>query len=334
MASNIAFLGISLIFILIVCSVFTNAIEWLGKEMNLGQGVTGSILAAVGTALPETIIPIIAIVFGKIGEGDQIGIGAIAGAPFMLCTLGFFITGFSVVVYSIIKKRNYRITADINIFKRDLMFFIIGYGIAILTTFLREYYFIKQVIPLILLSLYLSYIIFTFSMGSDNNSELRIEEFYLTRLFGVKRSLFWIFVELAAALAGLVYGSELFVFNIEAVSEYYGIAPLVLSILITPIATELPEKFNSVIWIGKGKDTLALGNITGAMVFQSCIPAAFGIMMTSWKLNDITLFSAALALISGIVNLVWAKTKKSVNPLLLISGGALYIIFLLYLFLS
>ncbi len=43
-------------------------------------------------------------------------------------------------------------------------------------------------------------------------------------------------------------------------------------LLVAPIATELPEKFNAVIWIRQGKDTLAMGNITGAMVFQASIP--------------------------------------------------------------
>ena len=42
--------------------LFTNAIEWLGHKLNLGEGAVGSILAAVGTAMPETLIPIVAII--------------------------------------------------------------------------------------------------------------------------------------------------------------------------------------------------------------------------------------------------------------------------------
>ncbi|HNC05350.1 MAG TPA: hypothetical protein PLS38_03490, partial [Solirubrobacterales bacterium] len=44
--------------------LFTNAIEWLGHKLNLGEGAVGSILAAVGTAMPETLIPIVAIIGG------------------------------------------------------------------------------------------------------------------------------------------------------------------------------------------------------------------------------------------------------------------------------
>ena len=56
---------------------------------------------------------------------------------------------------------------------------------------------------------------------------------------------------------------------------------LVLSLVLAPLATELPEKANSFFWVREGKDTLALGNITGAMVFQSLIPISFGLAFTT-----------------------------------------------------
>ena len=53
---------------------------------------------------------------------------------------------------------------------------------------------------------------------------------------------------------------------------------VLLALVVAPIATELPEKFNSIIWIRQGKDTLAMGNITGAMVFQSAIPVSVALI--------------------------------------------------------
>ena len=61
-----------------------------------------------------------------------------------------------------------------------------------------------------------------------------------------------------------------------------GLDPTILALIIAPIATELPEKFNSVLWVRNGKDTLAMGNITGAMVFQSCLPTVLGLLFTTW----------------------------------------------------
>ena len=56
---------------------------------------------------------------------------------------------------------------------------------------------------------------------------------------------------------------------------------MLLALVIAPIATELPEKFNSIIWVRQNKDTLALGNITGAMVFQSTIPTVVGLVFAA-----------------------------------------------------
>lgn len=333
MVLSVVLLIFSLVFILFVCAIFTNAVEWFGRVMKLGHGVTGSILAAVGTALPETIIPIIAIVFTHTSKAFEIGIGAIAGAPFMLATLGFFITGLSVVVYSSMKRRSINMNTDYRVLIRDLTFFIIIYGIAILSTFLRGNTYIKSLVPVLLLFSYVLYIMVTFRDGRNTKdvTNIGIDQFYLTKYFKVRSNLFWIIIELLGALFGIVLGSNLFVVNVEKVSQFLGVSPLMLSILITPIATELPEKFNSILWIGRRKDTLALGNITGAMVFQSCIPVSFGIAFTPWNLNGLTLISAILALLSATINLIWIRIKKNVNPFVLLSGGAFYIIFLVYL---
>lgn len=115
-------------------------------------------------------------------------------------------------------------------------------------------------------------------------------------------------------------------------SKMLGIAPLILSIIITPIATELPEKMNSVMWIARKKDTLALGNITGAMVFQSCFPVVFGILFTPWDLRGITMVSAIIALCSAVMILAWVKIRKSLNPFILLFGGVLYAVFIFYVF--
>jgi cation:H+ antiporter len=94
--------GIALVAILVAAALFTNAVEILGERLNLAQGAVGSVLAAVGTALPETMIPVVAIL-GSVFAGErpeesaEIGVGAILGAPFMLTTLALFVVGVSIV---------------------------------------------------------------------------------------------------------------------------------------------------------------------------------------------------------------------------------------------
>lgn len=86
-----------LILILIGAELFTNAAEWLSRRLNLSSTVTGNILAAVGTALPESVIPIVALYRG--GQ-MEIASGAVFGAPFMLGTLAFALCGLTAILCS------------------------------------------------------------------------------------------------------------------------------------------------------------------------------------------------------------------------------------------
>src|SRR5436189_1375394 len=95
----------ALLLILLGAELFTNGIEWFGHKLNLAEGAVGSVLAAVATAMPETLIPVIAIVGplvvgGAPTESAEIGVGAILGAPFMLSTLAMFVTGVGVVLFA------------------------------------------------------------------------------------------------------------------------------------------------------------------------------------------------------------------------------------------
>lgn len=317
-------------FILGSCYLFANAVEWLGKHYKLGHGVVGSVLAAIGTALPETIIPIIAIVFHHANAGMEIGIGAIAGAPFMLGTLAFFVTGAAVIIYTLFGKRTLQMTTNLSATSRDLTFFIVIYGVAVSTTFFHQYHMLKTVVAVMLLLSYAYYLKKTFSADSEDIEDL--DKLFLTKIFGGEETLLLIYLQILISLAGIILGAQFFIHSISNLSVTFGVAPLILSIILTPIATELPEKLNSIIWTGQKKDTLALGNITGAMVFQSCFPVVFGMLLTPWDLKGITFISAIIALSSAIVYLAWIKITNKLNPFILLTGGIGYTIFLVFVF--
>jgi cation:H+ antiporter len=59
-----------------------------------------------------------------------------------------------------------------------------------------------------------------------------------------------------------------------------------------------------VIWIRQGKDTLALGNITGALVLQSMPLVAFGMLSTDWRLHDPALAAMVAALAGAALSLL------------------------------
>jgi cation:H+ antiporter len=330
MTIDVLMLVLGLGLILLSCVMFVNAIECFGKALNLHQGIIGSILAAVGTAMPETIIPVIAILFTKGESAHEIGIGAIAGAPFMLGTLAFFVTGTAVIVNKLLGRRTLAMNVDRGCLSRDLLFFLIYYGLAVSVTFVHEITPIKWIVAL---GLPLSYALYLKMTVHADVAEIEGNELlYCNRFLGLPVNMPWIVVQLIASLALIIGSAELFIHYVELFSVRIGVSPLILSLIITPIATELPEKFNSVIWVGRKKDTLALGNITGAMVFQSCFPVAFGILFTHWDLRGITMVSAVCALSMAAITLLWVRVRGTLNPFFLLIGGALYGVFLFAVF--
>jgi cation:H+ antiporter len=131
-------------------------------------------------------------------------------------------------------------------------------------------------------------------------------------------------------LAAMVGGAHLFVEELLHVADALGVEALVLSLVLAPLATELPEKANSFFWVREGKDSLALGNITGAMVFQSTIPVAFGLTFTDWDLGRFA--SAAIALgLAGGLTAYWAlrlRGRFEAGPI--IAWAAFYVAFVAY----
>ncbi|PJC71343.1 MAG: sodium:proton exchanger, partial [Zetaproteobacteria bacterium CG_4_8_14_3_um_filter_59_5] len=90
MTESLLLLAVALVLVFVAAELFTNALEFIGERMGVSEGVTGSLFAAVGTAMPETIVPIVAILAGgaSMEVNHAVGMGAILGAPFMLATLG------------------------------------------------------------------------------------------------------------------------------------------------------------------------------------------------------------------------------------------------------
>ncbi len=315
---------VALVIIVAAAELFTNGIEWLGQRLELSEGVVGSVLAAVGTALPETLIPIVAVLFFGSRHGDEVGIGAILGAPFMLSTLTLGLCGLAGLAFAASGKRQKDLKFNSVVMSRDLKFFIVAYSIAMVTAAFATHPIIKYVMAAVILLIYPVYLWRTFQSEGEVGEEP--EALYLDRILKKgSNKLRFILPQVFLGLAGIVGGAWLFVEYIQDIAEDIGFPPLVLSLIVSPIATELPEKINSILWVRNSKDTLALGNITGAMVFQSCIPVAFGVAFTKWNLDSDTVMTGIVAICSALLLLLLVHLKK-LNFIHLAVGTIAYII--------
>ena len=345
--------GFALVAILAAAALFTNAVEILGERLNLSQGAVGSVLAAVGTALPETMIPMVAILGGVLtgarsGESAEVGIGAILGAPFMLTTLALFVVGVSIMA----SRRRRAYGADMHIDEqtvgwdagffhpgkthgtevrvdeatigRDVGFFLIFFAVAAGVGLVELPFLVKVVVAVLLVGGYAFYIRLTLASGGHLEE---VPDKLTLWPFGSPPPLPAVFAQFVGALGIMVAGAHLFVDAVKHTAVAIGVPAGLIALILAPLATELPEKFNSVLWVREGKDTLAFGNITGAMVFQSTVPVAVGVLFTPWELGPLSLLSVALALISGGFVYAILKHPMRIRAAHLMVCGAFYLVF-------
>jgi cation:H+ antiporter len=183
--------------------LFTNAVEWAGHKLNLGEGAVGSVLAAVGTATPA----------------------------------------------------------------------------------------------------YVFYVRSTLRGGGDVQGEETLDPLLFDRRVERRSdpALGLCLLQLLVGLGAMVGGAHLFVEQLLSIADGLGVDALVLALVLAPLATELPEKVNSFFWVREGKDALALGNISGAMVFQSTIPVGIGLLFTGGALDGNAVLSICLGVAGSLI---------------------------------
>jgi cation:H+ antiporter len=280
--------------------VFTNAVEWTGVRMDLGHGAVGSVLAAVATALPESLIPAIAIIKGS--EGDGIAIGAIIGAPFLLATLAMAVCGLAAVIFRARRERA-ALALDRPGMTQDVLVFGVALAVAMVLGSI-DVRWLHIAGAVVLVAGYCGYLARTVRRGKEQGGAEEPGRLFFDPSKDDPPNLAQIVVQLVVGIGLLVGGAELFVTVIEKLADAIGANPLVLTLVIAPLATELPEKLNSVLWIRQGKDTLAVGNITGAMVFQAMLPVSVGLAFTQWQLAAPARTAGIIALVGGALALI------------------------------
>jgi len=319
-----------LLLILIASELFTNALEHLGDKLGISEGVTGSLFAAVGTALPETMVPLLALLSGTANASvnEEIGVGAILGAPLMLSTLSTALMALAVVGRRGLQGR---VAPERSGLVRDLHFFLVAFAIAAAAMYVpTDAHWLRSALSLVLVLIYVAYVGITLRASErlvrQGHRTEAAEAMFFARL-GLPTSWATILLQLGLGLVLLIAGAKGFILGVEGAASQLGVSALLLSLIAIPIATELPEKVNSIIWVRRGRDTLALGNITGAMVFQGTLLPAIGILLTPWQPRIEVLTGVFVTLLAA----GWLRVNTQAGGLAvwaLLLNGVLYVAYL------
>jgi cation:H+ antiporter len=277
--------------IYLACEYFVNGVEWIGHRFAVGQKATGTILAAFGTALPESVVTFVAVAFGGTAAHKQIGVGAALGGPLVLATVAYAVVGWT--LYAAKRPLKTATTAaDFKGLSRDQGWFLCIFVFKLAVGLVAFAY--KPWLGVAFLAAYAAYV-WQETRGDQGESEGELEPLKLAPKTADPSTALAV-VQTVAALVVIFIASRLFVGQIDTLGRHLGLKPQLLALLISPIATELPETLNAIIWIRQGKIRLALANISGAMMIQATIPTAFGIVFTPWILDPALIVAGAVTL--------------------------------------
>jgi cation:H+ antiporter len=328
------------------CEWFVNAVEWLGVRLRVGPLAVGTILAAAGTALPESVVTLVAVLTGS-RSSDEIAIGAALGGPLVVGTLAYAVTG-GMLLYRYRTNRRPAALAvvgapaageleqagagdlldgtDTRRLARDqtwfLAIFVVKVGLGLVA------FAVKPWLGLLFFAAYAVYFWRETGAGSGSGHQASSEGLAPLKLQPGRPapSTAAVVAQTLLTLAVIFLASQLFVRQLEWAGPALGLAPAVVALLLSPIATELPEIMNAIIWVRQGKTSLALANISGAMMIQATVPSGIGLIATPWRFDTPLLLAGVATLLAVGYLLVLFRTRR-VTPGRLVLAATFYLLF-------
>jgi cation:H+ antiporter len=334
------------------CEWFVNAVEWLGVQLKVGPIAVGTVLAAAGTALPESVVTLVAVLFGSAEHGNDIAVGAAMGGPLVVGTVAYGVTGAMLLW----RRRTLRggapamatgggalalatdpapsesggvdadgrlVGVDTARLARDQRWFM---AIFIFKVALGLVAFaVKPWLGLLFFAAYGVYFWREMRGTGEHASADDLEPLKLQprRVTPTKAA---VLIQVGVTLALIFGASQLFVAQLEWAGPALGLPSVVVALLISPVATELPEVMNAIIWVRQGKTQLALANISGAMMIQATVPSGIGILFTPW-LFDSPLVLAGAATMASITYLLWLLRRNRLTAARLTCAAGFYVAF-------
>ena len=316
----------SAVMIYLSCELFVNGVEWVGHKAGVAKTAVGTVLAAFGTALPESVVTLVAVAVSKHPDSKAIGVGAALGGPLVLGTIAYAVVG-AVMWLSTRRAGHRRLEFDSKRLARDQGWFLIIFCFKVALGLVA--FSFKPVLGAVFLLAYAVYV--WVEMRTPETGQAEVLEPLTFRKNVADPGLGWALLQTGFALAIIFGASQLFVHQLETIGPWLGLPPTVVALLLSPIATELPETMNAIIWVRQGKERLALANISGAMMIQATVPSAFGLFFTPWLFDSTLLLAAGVTIIS-VLGLFFLLRLNALRPALLTAFAGFYLVFAAALF--
>jgi len=338
--STLAWLLAAAVVIYLSCELFVNAVEWLGRRLRVGALAVGTVLAAFGTALPESVVTLVAVTVGGGPSGDAIGMGAALGGPLALGTVAYAAVGLALLV----RRRSARVArlvpagrarpgagppdpsgdapGDPRLARDQALFLAIFAGkVALgLVAFTG-----KAALGVLFLTAYVAYLLGELRRPADAEDTAELAPLRLQPR-RARPALWAVLAQTLGSLTVIFLASRLFVHQLEVAAPQLGLGVGLTALLLSPLATELPEITNALIWVRQGKTRLALANVSGSMMIQATVPSALGLFFTPWLFDGPLLLAGVVTALSvGYLLLLFRRGRLRAGGLA--GAGAFYLLF-------
>jgi cation:H+ antiporter len=327
------------------CEWFINAVEWLGRRLNVGAMAVGTVLAAFGTALPESVVTLVAVTTGPTAQIRNIGVGAAMGGPLVLATVAYGITGAILFLRRRSRCREmvaaggksanrdeqncddhgdvFAESTEAARLVKDQRWFLAVFVLKVALGLVA--FTVKPWLGILFFAVYAVYFWREINSGHllDRGAELAPLKLQPKAAQPATTA---VIAQTTGALAVIFGASLVFVHQLDAIGPMLGLSGAVTALLLSPIATELPEIMNAIIWVRQGKTQLALANISGAMMIQATVPSGLGLLFTDWRFDHALLWSGVVTM-AAIGYLMTALRKARLTPIRLGFVAVFYLVF-------
>lgn len=293
-------------------NLFVDSAILLAKRLNISEVLIGATIVSFGTTLPETLYSTMASIqgFPDMALGNSLGS--------ILCNTGF-IAGTLLLLKPILLDRQ----ALLNV-RSGSLFLGAGFLVYVLSGFMFEG--LTRFSGLILLLLCAFYIYST--IHSTPAQEKKQPQANSPRLHADE------ILRLPIEAAAIYIGASILVKYGPCLASSLGIPKMIISLTFVALGTSLPELVTSLVSLKKHHSSLSLGNIIGANILNFFLVGGLSafIRPIPYPDNIMRLELPAILYLLSVLCIPSILTRKAgkVQGLLLVSGYALYLIFMLH----
>ena len=264
----------------------------IARRAGVSEFVIGLTIVGFGTSCPELVVSLTGAVQGN----ADIAIGNVVGSNIfnVLFILGVTALLMPVSMTEANRRRDIPITLVVSLF-------LICFGMSRTLFGLGQADAVSRIEGLLFLLVFAAYLFYCFK--TDSKEQTEAEDQKALKLPAA-------ILAVAAGLASLVFGGDLFVNSATAIAHSIGVSDKFIAITVLAGGTSLPELATCIVAAAKHKDQLALGNILGSNVFNILLILGCSAVVTPLSFAGMNLVDAAALIFSTAMLLLWAYTGK------------------------